>query len=80
MNCNKCEGTLMYIGSLKSPYDLIMENKVICDRNIPCITFCFCCRCCDNNVVVIWTDGKIEMTQNYGTSKVRYHILQELKL
>lgn len=80
MNCNKCDGTLMYIGAFKSPRDLSFKDEIINDINIPTIVFCFVCRCCDNDIVVDWTNGRIEMQQNYGTKEARYVTLQEPRL
>lgn len=72
MNCNKCDGTLVYFGSFKSGRTVILKDEVYSDKHIPTITFCFTCRCCDNQIILDWSNGLISYTQNYGTPEVHY--------
>jgi len=62
----------MYLCGFNSSYSLIIKNQVIFDKNIPAKTFCFICRCCDNKIILEWSNGEAQMTQNYGTPEIKY--------
>jgi len=62
----------MYLCSFKSTYSLTIKNKIIFDENIPSMTFCFVCRCCENKILLSWSNGVLQMTENYGTPKTHY--------
>ncbi len=79
MKCKRCGGQFTYLCCIRSAHDLEVNGILLFDKNSPHITFAFECRYCDNRAVVVWAEGQLEMTQNYGTPKSRYFTLQKLE-
>ncbi len=72
MKCDNCDGTMMYVASFKSAFDLELNGDVLFDKNIPCITFGFVCRSCENKMLLEWHNGELQLTTNYGTPEIEH--------